>query len=455
MKLDLKINNLGKIKNADLSIADITVITGPNGTGKSFVTKFLYSVFSSIENYSVWGFCRNYILKSIAELKSFADENEAPEALAYITPLDELLTGVFSIHSQPNDYVSEKLLLGQAVDVITQVHKSLVKDFDITMSEGLVSAKKDHNDEVDLSILMVVRLLSQVLMVSKFEDVAYKYYLNTRLNNEIKENFQIQDFDEIISFGEKEMTLSLGDIIDIGKERDNEDIYVGVKSHTIDFFRSKPNSIFFESPAYWRVRSALLESKLNTRRDFLTGVPKYFFDLDKSLQAKNKHESDLFAPIYNKLKSTIGGEFVFEGSELIFKDDITETSLSKNLVSFGMTNIGMLNALLKNNVIRKGSFIFIDEPETNLHPDWQSLMMEALFMLASNGVKVILTTHSLEILKKLEVEYTNNDSLDLAVNYLDTDGEHFPLTNDDSSENLIQARELLGRTYYKLYMEQD
>jgi predicted ATP-dependent endonuclease of OLD family len=36
-----------------------------------------------------------------------------------------------------------------------------------------------------------------------------------------------------------------------------------------------------------------------------------------------------------------------------------------------MTNLGMIQALLKNNVINEGSFVFFDEPETNLHPAWQ------------------------------------------------------------------------------------
>jgi hypothetical protein len=55
-----------------------------------------------------------------------------------------------------------------------------------------------------------------------------------------------------------------------------------------------------------------------------------------------------------ELKTEIGGEFIFENGRLSFVDD-SGRSVDKNLISFGMTNLGMIQALLKNNVISKGS----------------------------------------------------------------------------------------------------
>ena len=45
MKLIIK--NIGKLKNAEVEIKGITVITGENNTGKSTVGKVLWSIFSS------------------------------------------------------------------------------------------------------------------------------------------------------------------------------------------------------------------------------------------------------------------------------------------------------------------------------------------------------------------------------------------------------------------------
>lgn len=46
--MELSIKNIGKIKEADVSISGITVIAGENNTGKSTVGKVLFSLISSM-----------------------------------------------------------------------------------------------------------------------------------------------------------------------------------------------------------------------------------------------------------------------------------------------------------------------------------------------------------------------------------------------------------------------
>ena len=43
----LKIKNIGKISNADIEFNGITVVAGENNTGKSTISKVLYSIFNS------------------------------------------------------------------------------------------------------------------------------------------------------------------------------------------------------------------------------------------------------------------------------------------------------------------------------------------------------------------------------------------------------------------------
>ena len=46
MKLTIK--NFGPLDDATIHIGDFTVLAGPNNTGKSFVSKFLYSLFDAM-----------------------------------------------------------------------------------------------------------------------------------------------------------------------------------------------------------------------------------------------------------------------------------------------------------------------------------------------------------------------------------------------------------------------
>ena len=46
----VKINNVGKVKNADIEINGITVVAGENVTGKSTISKSLYALFRTLYN---------------------------------------------------------------------------------------------------------------------------------------------------------------------------------------------------------------------------------------------------------------------------------------------------------------------------------------------------------------------------------------------------------------------
>ena len=51
--MKLKLKNIGKITSAEVEIAGITVIAGPNSTGKSTISKSLFcECFNSLHNLS-------------------------------------------------------------------------------------------------------------------------------------------------------------------------------------------------------------------------------------------------------------------------------------------------------------------------------------------------------------------------------------------------------------------
>ena len=48
--MKISLNNISKVKKADIEIKGITVIAGENNTGKSTVGKALWSIFNSFYN---------------------------------------------------------------------------------------------------------------------------------------------------------------------------------------------------------------------------------------------------------------------------------------------------------------------------------------------------------------------------------------------------------------------
>jgi len=69
----------------------------------------------------------------------------------------------------------------------------------------------------------------------------------------------------------------------------------------------------------------------------------------------------------------------------------------------GIKKIGILTRLIKNGALRRNSILFLDEPETNLHPRAARKLVRMLYDLSCAGVQVFVATHSYFVLKQLEI----------------------------------------------------
>lgn len=115
-----------------------------------------------------------------------------------------------------------------------------------------------------------------------------------------------------------------------------------------------------------------------------------------------------------------------------------------------MTNLGIFQAVLSKNIINKGSFVFIDEPESNLHPEWQAILANVLVELAKNGVYIIVTTHSSDMLKAFEISTQEQKvSEELSTYYFQPDGKLLEM-DDKILSPIEQARKKLLETYENL-----
>ena len=78
--------------------------------------------------------------------------------------------------------------------------------------------------------------------------------------------------------------------------------------------------------------------------------------------------------------------------------------LELNLVAEGFKRIGTLGLLIGNGTVREGTALFWDEPEMNLNTTHLPLLVRILMGLCRAGVQVMLTTHSLFMLRELVIQ---------------------------------------------------
>jgi predicted ATPase len=83
------------------------------------------------------------------------------------------------------------------------------------------------------------------------------------------------------------------------------------------------------------------------------------------------------------------------------------------LVAEGFRKLGTVAYLLANGTLARQSILFWDEPETNLNPAYMIKLAELLVLLARHGTQVIVSTHSLFMMRELSLLLQRSGNADV------------------------------------------
>ena len=102
------------------------------------------------------------------------------------------------------------------------------------------------------------------------------------------------------------------------------------------------------------------------------------------------------------IKAIVGGGVEYErGSFFLVPNN--QPRMEMNIVAEGIRKFATLYKLLANGTLTPGATLFWDEPDTNLNPILLKEMAAVLTELAKAGFQIILATHSLFLLKELQI----------------------------------------------------
>lgn len=104
-----------------------------------------------------------------------------------------------------------------------------------------------------------------------------------------------------------------------------------------------------------------------------------------------------------RLEKIIGGEVVRKDGRFFLQRPGLQ-GIEMSLVAEGFKRLGTLSYLIRNGSVRKGSVLFWDEPEMNLNATHLPILVKTLTGLAKSGVQVILSSHSLFLLRELMIQ---------------------------------------------------
>ena len=434
MDLELKIENFGPIDEATIQVGQFTVFAGPNNTGKTFVAKMLYSILSAMNANHARVFFDSIARHIESDLQRFEQsgrvKEERPLSAIKISAtrrglqkIDSILKEAFPSHPIQNE-----------LDRLKAVQPALMAE---------IEEIKGHSGTSEIYIGILEENFRNV-------ELAIDFGRHLKFIQNLHGNFQVPDLSNLRGDGDSPLYFSFEGVAEF-RETEEESFEFTPSPLIIQYVQSFSEAFYLESPLYWKLKSALESIKLDSRSPFggsLNGVPDYFYDMAVALRRRRIEHP--FVGIHKSLHDAIGGRIsLSEAGDLEFEKKGKSIPLS--LTSAGVANIGMLALLIERGALDRGSFLFIDEPESNLHPAWQVEMAAFLFELARQGVNVVVSTHSMTILKWLEVHVKGKpeDRELVRLNKFPPDAEW----NDDMDAVMAEVKQSLTKPFSDLYIK--
>lgn len=160
------------------------------------------------------------------------------------------------------------------------------------------------------------------------------------------------------------------------------------------------NSIFLPAKEVLSLHHIILSSR---ERDNVFGFDDTYLDLARALRhpaQKGKNFAE-FAQVRQSLKDITGGNIEYKESTGRWEFKRGNRHFAIGLTAEGIKKIAILDTLLGNRYLDRRSVVFIDEPESALHPGGISKLMDIIAMLAEGGIQFFIATHSYFVIKKL------------------------------------------------------
>ncbi|WP_340122332.1 AAA family ATPase [Methylobacter svalbardensis] len=188
---------------------------------------------------------------------------------------------------------------------------------------------------------------------------------------------------------------------------DYNQIGVEEESLLIDFFEK--SCIFIPAKEMLSFYEGFI-SLYETRE---TSFDQIYYNLAKSLGLSALKNIESY-PVESKLLSML--EEILEGKILLERGRFYLASTNGHkteiaLIAEGLRKIATIAQLIANGSLNKNSIIFWDEPEANLNPKLIRKMAEVLVELSRAGMQVFIATHSLFLVKELEILRSKEDKV--------------------------------------------
>ena len=359
-----KVRNFGPINNADMTIGKINIVGGHNATGKSTASKLLYCFLKANSNKRqdfAYESLSNLMIRVMRHMGRYVpriyeyDDGDSPEIFEDYEQLKE------EFYNSDN-YEYNKFF------------EKDVKDLD--------EAIKIINENGDSLYLSILRNLLRL----EFSTRNFNGFISVCGGSEDNEYAFSADF--------LENKVNSDDAF---KSKGSMDIY--------DAFYIDSYSIFDISSS-----SPRFSAKSFGYYDHVEYLKIMLQDeVDESIELFDEKKNMKIIDVEERIEEIINGKIEFNKGRFTYVANGSGPCAMNNTAS-GIKQIGVIQLLLSNRKLKEDSFLIIDEPEVNLHPEWQFKFAEILVLLAKElDITIYINTHSPMFIEAIEVLTRFND----------------------------------------------
>ena len=160
------------------------------------------------------------------------------------------------------------------------------------------------------------------------------------------------------------------------------------------------NSVFLPAKEVLSLHRVILKSREQYQ---VFGFDDTYLDLARALRqlpnGAGIHAS--FSRARKSLEAIVGGKVEYDEKAERWQFKKGNQKFLIGVTAEGVKKIAILDTLLGNRYLDTKSIVFIDEPESALHPGAISQLMDVVAMLAERGMQFFLSSHSYFVVKKL------------------------------------------------------
>ena len=394
MRIEFK--DFGQTGSGAISLADLTVICGPNSSGKTYTSYAVYAVLKHFSSFFDFGI-ESEVLRKLLDgepaeinLKKIKDDFANYLADAGV----RFASGLDRFFNAPDDFFSgtkfsfklEGKELRELGDyrVSLPVLKGNRLEGEIDPEAGTMTLAYSHDQRMRIPRQLLSRIVSDVIFDALLEE-------------KIPSPFVVTSERTGVALFYKDLDVNSNAIV--SHLRDSEKIN---PTKIIEAMRSR-----YAQPIQDNIDTVRDYDNISKRKSFL------------------REAKDEYKYVFDALNDLLGGgAFRSSNGQLVYsprkKRNQPRIVVPLYIASSSVKSLFLVDMYI-NHVARKNQILIIDEPELNLHPDNQVKFARLIARLVNVGVKVLLTTHSDYVVREINnlvsLSGVGNDSVELLNRY--------------------------------------